>query len=67
MTLTLNGSERSFDSERLTIPELLKALDLENFPVLVEVNRQALLKSEWADQGLKDGDEVEIVKMVAGG
>jgi thiamine biosynthesis protein ThiS len=34
---------------------------------LVEHNGTALLRSEWAESKLRNGDRLEIIRMVAGG
>ncbi len=71
MKLTINGEEREFpqlEGETVALSELLSQhLELGDLPVLVELNGTALLKKEIADSGVKDGDVLEVVRMVAGG
>ena len=64
-TLTINGSERR--SEADNVAALVAELQLPGALVLVELNGLALLKSEWPDSGLSDGDTIEILKVSAGG
>ena len=67
MTLTLNGEARQFDTPLTDIPSLLAALDLEGKPVVVELNREPVLPSDYNTTTIKDGDSVEIVRIAAGG
>ncbi|MCB1065119.1 MAG: sulfur carrier protein ThiS [Verrucomicrobiae bacterium] len=67
MTISLNGQSRDFDAETLSVDEMLARLGFTGHPVLVELNGEALLKSEFADRQVTDGATVEIVRMVAGG
>ncbi len=64
--ITLNGEDREFP-EAMSLPALLEAVGLGEQPVLVELNGEALLKKEIADREIADGDQLEIVRMVAGG
>lgn len=67
MKLTINGNEKEFEETTLPIPDLLIALGLAGQPALVELNGDALLQKELPSHSVKDGDTLEIVRMVAGG
>jgi len=68
MTITLNGEMKEFAAEHFSeVGELLKALNLEGRPVLVELNGKALLNQEFSENTINDGDTIEIIRMVAGG
>ena len=68
MTIIVNGNRHEItDQESISVPDLIKSLDLDRQPVLVELNREALLSRELDQQQIKNGDEVEIIRMVAGG
>lgn len=71
MKLTINGAERDFpkiEGENVALSDLLKThLELGDLPVLVELNGTALLKKEVGKSEVKDGDVLEIIRMVAGG
>ena len=67
MTLTLNGEPRSFESEQLSLEDLLKQLDLAGRPVVVEHNKEPVLPAGYAEITLRDGDSLEIVRIAAGG
>jgi sulfur carrier protein len=63
--LLLNGQEREVRAAQ--VEELVSELGLPLAAALVEHNGTALLRSEWAGTALGDGDQVEIIRMVAGG
>jgi len=63
--LLLNGQEREVRAAQ--VEELVSELGLPLAAALVEHNGTALLRSEWAGIALRDGDQVEIIRMVAGG
>jgi sulfur carrier protein len=65
MKLLLNGQERSVKASQ--VEELVAELGLPLAAALVEHNGNALLRSEWAESQLRDGDRLEIIRMVAGG
>ncbi|MCB1234419.1 MAG: sulfur carrier protein ThiS [Verrucomicrobiae bacterium] len=73
MTVILNGESRDLGSgasggeAAFSVSRMLGELGLDRQPVLVEVNGLALLKKEFDDHDLHDGDRIEIVRMVAGG
>ncbi len=50
-----------------TVTELLTELDLDGRLVVVELNRQILQRSEFAEVKLEPGDRVELVNFVGGG
>jgi len=65
MKLVLNGSEREVQAAQ--VEALVAELGLPLAAALVEHNGTALLRSEWPMTKLKDGDRLEIIRMVAGG
>ncbi len=67
MTLTLNGETRTFEADSLELEELLRQLDLDGRPVVVEYNREPVLPADYPRVLLNDGDSLEIVRIAAGG
>lgn len=67
MTVTLNGQCRQFDRETIPLPEMIHLLGIGAQPVLVELNGGAILSREFDRQTVRDGDVIEIIRMVAGG
>ncbi len=65
MKLVLNGKDREVKATQ--VEELVAELGLPLAAALVEHNGTALLRSEWAATSLRDGDRLEIIRMVAGG
>lgn len=65
MTLKVNGEE--YVTEKDTVAELLKEMDVVPERVAVEVNMAIIKKSALGDFKLNDGDSVEIVYFVGGG
>ncbi|MEM1441167.1 MAG: sulfur carrier protein ThiS [Verrucomicrobiota bacterium] len=67
MQITLNGKLRELDGDEFTVTDFVKSLDLGEQPVLVELNGEAILVREFDQHHVRDGDEVEVIRMVAGG
>lgn len=67
MQISINGSEKEVPDATETVAGLLEHLGLGGYPVLVELNGAALLKREFPESPVADGDRIEIIKMVAGG
>lgn len=65
MTLMVNGEPREVTAT--DIPALLVSLGLPVGAVLVEHNGLALRREEWSEHSLREGDRLEIVRIVAGG
>ena len=65
MRLTVNGESRETDAG--TLESLFKSLQLNPSLLLVEYNGKALLRSEWGDVSLGEGDNLELMSISAGG
>ena len=65
MKLVLNGKDREVNATQ--VEELVAELGLPLAAALVEHNGTALLRSEWSATTLRDGDRLEMIRMVAGG
>ena len=65
MKLFINGEERQLDAG--TVFALVEELGMKGDRVAVELNREIVPRSEWAQAALKDGDKLEIVHFVGGG
>ena len=66
MTVRLNGDVREC-REGITVAALVEELGLGNKRIAVEVNRDIIPRDEYANCGLHQDDEVEIVHFVGGG
>lgn len=67
MTLTINGTARTFETTEFKIDALLQELGLAGKPVVVELNREAVLPADYLSTAVTDGSELEIVTIAAGG
>lgn len=67
MTLTINGTTRSFEATELKIDDLLSELGLAGKPVVVELNREAVLPADYPSTEVAEGSKLEIVTIAAGG
>ncbi len=67
MRLIVNGEEKNFEKEHMTIKELVEALGIKVPNYAVAVGMEVIPKSEYDTYVLKDGDKVEIVTFVGGG
>jgi sulfur carrier protein len=67
MTLTLNGSPRTFEADTFTVATLLDALGLAGKPVVVELDREPVFPADYATTEVGDGASLEIVTIAAGG
>ena len=63
--LVINGEHRETRNSRLD--PLIAELGLHAPLVLVEYNGNALLRSEWGEVLLKEGDHLELMSVAAGG
>jgi thiamine biosynthesis protein ThiS len=66
MTITLNGESRSIAAVE-TIAALVRELDLVPATLLIEHNGLALHREEWNSRPVQDGDQIEFIRVVAGG
>lgn len=66
MLIRLNGEPHVLKAAR-TIPELLEEIGVAPQTVIVEHNGVALRRTEWPQALLAENDQIEIVRVVAGG
>lgn len=64
--LTVNGEERNV-SEEMSLPAFLSAFDLDGRRIAVAHNGTVLYREDWPGILLRDGDRLEIVRMIGGG
>ena len=67
MKIVLNNKEEIFDSELLTINELLKLKNYTFKMLVIKVNNQLVKKSEYDQVKVKDGDDVMVLHLISGG
>ena len=67
MKLHINGEERTFDLEVLTLVVLVETFGMKVDRVAIELNRDIVPRDRWAETPLHDGDKLEMVHFVGGG
>jgi thiamine biosynthesis protein ThiS len=66
MRLVINGEEKEL-SGLSTLSSLVEQLELKADRLAVELNRDIVPRTRWAETLLHDGDKLEIVHFVGGG
>ena len=66
ITIVLNGEKAQFE-QKICINELLQQLHLSDKRLAVEVNQEIIMRSEFDNFILSEGDKVEIVQAIGGG
>jgi len=66
ITLTINGRERQLPAE-LSLPALLTELGVDRRMVAVAHNGDVIPRATYDDVTVRDGDRIEVVRMVGGG
>lgn len=67
MSIKLNGEVVELSGGIQTIQQLLAFYKLEDRLVIVEHNREIILKDQYESTDIQNGDEVELVHFVGGG
>jgi thiamine biosynthesis protein ThiS len=65
MNLLLNGERQKVEAKN--IRDLVNELGLTPETTLIEHNGTALLRSDWAHTSLTDNDQLEVLRVAAGG
>ncbi len=66
--MKITANSKTFELEQTkTISEFIKSLDISPERCVVEYNGKALRFAQFADIELREGDKLEIMKVVAGG
>lgn len=67
MSIKLNGELIELNEDVKTVQQLLAFYQLENRLVIVEHNREIILKDQYESTPIQHGDEIELVHFVGGG
>jgi sulfur carrier protein len=67
MSIKLNGELVDLNQDVKTIQHLLAFYKLEDRLVIVEHNREIVLKDQYENTTISNGDEIELVHFVGGG
>jgi sulfur carrier protein len=66
ISLTVNGKKRELDGET-DLPSFLRTLEVDPRLVAVAYNGEVIPKDKYGGIRLRDGDSLEVVRMVGGG
>ena len=68
MRVTVNGKPRDVDAgDEMALPAFLQAYDINPKLVAVAINGEVIPKSSYDAAVVREGDTLEIVRMVGGG
>jgi sulfur carrier protein len=67
MEITVNGEKRVGLTSPLTIAELLEQLEIKPKSIIVELNFEIVAKNKVNATTVRDGDTIEIIRLVGGG
>ena len=67
MRVVINGEQREFSGEQLSLAALVEELGMKSDRVAVELNRDIVPRDRWPETLLHDGDRLEVVHFVGGG
>ena len=67
MEITVNGEKRVGLTSPLTIAELLEQLEIKPKSIIVELNFEIVAKNKVNVTTVRDGDTIEIIRLVGGG
>jgi thiamine biosynthesis protein ThiS len=66
LQIQLNGEVQEV-TEGCSLSELVQLLSLKPEQIAIELNREVIRRSEWANTTLQPEDKVEVVHFVGGG
>lgn len=64
--ITINGQPQQFETT-LNVTQLIEHLALQNKRIAIERNGEIIPRSQFSQQQLKNGDQLEVVVAVGGG
>jgi len=69
MSLKVNGVERQFAADRMpgTLTALLDALGVGTDAVVAEVDGRIVRREEFARTEIRDGQQIELIRLMGGG
>lgn len=67
MTIQINGRLVQLPANVNSVKDLLEHYELQNRIVVVELNKEIVLKEQYSAAMLSDGDLIEMIHFVGGG
>ena len=62
----INGREKTLPRS-MTVSELLRLLEVQEPATAVAVNHTVIPRARWDQEKVREGDRIEIIRIVAGG
>jgi len=66
MTISVNGEEKTFETEILTVQKLLEEMNFGK-GIAVALNEEFVLRTTYNETNINDGDRLDILSPVQGG
>ena len=66
MTISVNGEEKTFETETLTVQKLLEEMNFGK-GIAVALNEEFVLRTTYNETNINDGDRLDILSPVQGG
>jgi len=67
MKITLNNNSESFESDRLTVNELLRAKNFTFKMLIIKINGKLVKKEDYDSAIISEGDDVSVIHLISGG
>jgi thiamine biosynthesis protein ThiS len=67
MKIILNNRPEEFDSDQLTVEEILKLKNYSFKMLVTKINGNIVKKDQYESAVVKDGDDVMILHLISGG
>lgn len=67
MKILLNNTSEEFNSDKLTVNELLKIKNFTFRMLVIKINGKVVRKHEFDAAFIKDGDQVMVLHLISGG
>ena len=67
MTITLNNRTESFDTDILTISEILLIKNYTFKFLVVKINGKLIKKEQYSQANVSNGDKIDIIHLISGG
>jgi sulfur carrier protein len=67
MKITLNNRQEEFNSETLTISQIMEIKSFHFKMLVVRLNDALIKREEYSSTQVQDGDDLKIIHLVSGG
>jgi thiamine biosynthesis protein ThiS len=67
MKITLNNRQEEFNSETLTISQIMEIKSFHFKMLVVRLNDTLIKREEYSSTQVKNGDDLKIIHLVSGG